>query len=321
MRTFAVSHVEPWMGGNARGPSSAFCLVARFAEMRLNNGQISRLLAHEDSPYIRAVGFLLLRYVCDPKQWWSWFEPYLEDTEEFAPGADGSKTTIGAFVLDLLLAQYYFDTLLPRVPTLVGRDIKQALGDKGLPTAARGNGGVGGATGRGATGSSARPPTVKETLSVGMGQRAPNRTDGSSGRGGGSDRVHGGHARDSSERYDRDRYDRDRYDRDRYGSYDRDRYDRDRYDRDRYDRDRYGGYGDRDRHGGADRYDAYDGRRDGGHDRYAPAPRDHYTPDRGRRDGERGGDHRERERSPKRESSKPKSDKPKTGFASWDEDW
>eukprot|EP00793_Prasinoderma_coloniale_P004403 PRCOL_00000163-RA len=263
-----VSHVEPWMGGNARGPSSAFCLVARFAEMRLNNGQISRLLAHEDSPYIRAVGFLLLRYVCDPKQWWSWFEPYLEDTEEFAPGADGSKTTIGAFVLDLLLAQYYFDTLLPRVPTLVGRDIKQALGDKGLPTAARGNGGVGGATGRGATGSSARPPTVKETLSVGMGQRAPNRTDGSSGRGGGSDRVHGG-----------------------------------------------------DRHGGADRYDAYDGRRDGGRDRYAPAPRDHYTPDRGRRDGERGGDHRERERSPKRESSKPKSDKPKTGFASWDEDW
>lgn len=27
------------------------------------------------------VGFLYLRYGCDPKELWDWYEPYIEDTE------------------------------------------------------------------------------------------------------------------------------------------------------------------------------------------------------------------------------------------------
>ena len=43
---------------------------------------MERLIDHPDSPYIRALGFLYLRYSIPPAELWDWFEPYFEDTEE-----------------------------------------------------------------------------------------------------------------------------------------------------------------------------------------------------------------------------------------------
>jgi pre-mRNA-splicing factor 38B len=53
-----VDHVEPWMTGNCRGPSSAFCLLYKFFTMKLTVKQMHGLLKHPDSPYIRAVSLL-----------------------------------------------------------------------------------------------------------------------------------------------------------------------------------------------------------------------------------------------------------------------
>lgn len=50
-----VDHVEPWMTGNCRGPSTAFCLLYKFFTMKLTSKQMHVLLDHPDSPYIRAV--------------------------------------------------------------------------------------------------------------------------------------------------------------------------------------------------------------------------------------------------------------------------
>ena len=50
-----VEHVEPWMSGNARGASTAFCILYRFFAMKLNSRQVQPLLDHGDSQYIRAV--------------------------------------------------------------------------------------------------------------------------------------------------------------------------------------------------------------------------------------------------------------------------
>lgn len=50
-----VEHVEPWMSGNARGASTAFCLLHRLFTLQLDAKQIRDLLNHADSPYIRAV--------------------------------------------------------------------------------------------------------------------------------------------------------------------------------------------------------------------------------------------------------------------------
>ncbi|KAL2499077.1 PRP38 family protein [Abeliophyllum distichum] len=167
-----ATHVEPWMTGNCRGPSTAFCLLYKFFTMKLTVKQMHGLLKHPDSPYIRAIGFLYLRYVADPKTLWSWYEPYLKDDEEFSPGSNGRMTTIGVYVRDLLLGQYYFDTLLPRIPVPVLRTVVTNLENMKLPTK---HCGVTGDSTRGSEETSRRPPSVKASLSVSFGQRAPHR--------------------------------------------------------------------------------------------------------------------------------------------------
>eukprot|EP00244_Chara_vulgaris_P000919 TRINITY_DN11513_c0_g1_i1.p1 TRINITY_DN11513_c0_g1~~TRINITY_DN11513_c0_g1_i1.p1 ORF type:complete len:488 (+),score=76.43 TRINITY_DN11513_c0_g1_i1:369-1832(+) len=171
-----VDHVEPWMSGNCRGPSTAFCLLYKFFTMKLTVKQVQVLLKHADSPYIRAIGFLYLRYLADPKTLWSWCEPYLRDTEEFSPSTTGKMTTMGAYVRDLLLDQYYFDTLFPRIPVPVMRQIVLNLERASLPTKALGSGGTGTGGNRYVSDEPARrPPSVKAALSVSFGQRAPHR--------------------------------------------------------------------------------------------------------------------------------------------------
>jgi hypothetical protein len=39
------------------------------------------MIDHKDSPYIRALGFLYLRYCCNPRDLWSWFSKYMRDTD------------------------------------------------------------------------------------------------------------------------------------------------------------------------------------------------------------------------------------------------
>lgn len=50
-----VDYVEPWLAGNARGPSTAFCLLYRLAELKPTEEEVRATINHEDSVYIRAV--------------------------------------------------------------------------------------------------------------------------------------------------------------------------------------------------------------------------------------------------------------------------
>ena len=50
-----VFDVEPWLGGNARGPSTAFCLLHRLATLKPTIQDVRNTITHKDSPYIRAV--------------------------------------------------------------------------------------------------------------------------------------------------------------------------------------------------------------------------------------------------------------------------
>jgi pre-mRNA-splicing factor 38B len=84
---------------------------------------------------------------------------------------------MGAYVRDLLLTHAYFETLFPRVPKPVADEIAAKLSARGLPPRAAGNAGQGGADRRGDAGA-ARPASVKASLSVAFGQRAPNRAGG-----------------------------------------------------------------------------------------------------------------------------------------------
>lgn len=175
----AVKHVEPWMSGNARGPSTAFCLLFHLFTLNLQPGQIKTMMEYRGSPNIRAIGFLYIRYICNPKEIWDWFEPYLKDLEKFFPSPTGTpgikEVSIGDFARDIVLTHNYFETLLPRFPEPLKREWVKKLDEVGLPTKSIGNGGQGGTDRRGMDEPNKRPASVKASLSVGFKQRAPNR--------------------------------------------------------------------------------------------------------------------------------------------------
>eukprot|EP00559_Dactyliosolen_fragilissimus_P006605 CAMPEP_0184863202 /NCGR_PEP_ID=MMETSP0580-20130426/9782_1 /TAXON_ID=1118495 /ORGANISM="Dactyliosolen fragilissimus" /LENGTH=347 /DNA_ID=CAMNT_0027361393 /DNA_START=489 /DNA_END=1532 /DNA_ORIENTATION=+ len=87
------------------------------------------MLDHVDSPYIRCIGFLYLRYAADPNVIWHWFEQYLYDSEMFRISANVGtpEITVGEYVRMLLTEMEYYGTRLSRLPVSIERDIKVRL--------------------------------------------------------------------------------------------------------------------------------------------------------------------------------------------------
>jgi pre-mRNA-splicing factor 38B len=85
------------------------------------------MLNHVDSPYIRCIGFLYLRYACDPKEIWDWFMPYLYDEEPVKIAQRSGQETVGDFVRMLLDDLNYYGTRLPRFPLTTEREMKVKL--------------------------------------------------------------------------------------------------------------------------------------------------------------------------------------------------
>ncbi|XP_020604033.1 pre-mRNA-splicing factor 38B-like [Orbicella faveolata] len=148
---YKVDHLEPWekgsrktagqvgMCGGVRGVgaggivSTAFCLLYKLFTLKLTRKQLNGLITHVDSPYIRALGFMFIRYCQPPNKLWEWMEPYLEDEEEVDPKAGGGCTmTIGQMVRSFLLKLEWYGTLFPRIPVPVQKDLETKLRSKGL---------------------------------------------------------------------------------------------------------------------------------------------------------------------------------------------
>mmetsp|Transcript_26300 Transcript_26300/g.55931 ORF Transcript_26300/g.55931 Transcript_26300/m.55931 type:complete len:399 (+) Transcript_26300:516-1712(+) len=85
------------------------------------------MLDHVDSPYIRCIGFLYLRYAADPATLWSWFEPYLHDEEPVQIRQGKAETTVGKYAQSLLSDLDYHGTRLPRLPLAIERQFKVKL--------------------------------------------------------------------------------------------------------------------------------------------------------------------------------------------------
>lgn len=123
-----TEHVEPYSVGTSRTPSTPWCVLYKMLCMRLTRNQMRMMLNHQDSVYIRAVGFLYLRLATDPKELWDWYEPYLDDDMEITPAANpASKTTLGKYVQSLLTEQKYYGVMLPRIPVMTARDLNTRI--------------------------------------------------------------------------------------------------------------------------------------------------------------------------------------------------
>jgi len=120
-------NVEPLMVGLSRKPSTAFCILYKFFSMELTVRQVQGLLDYYDNAFVRAIGFLYLRYLLPAKDLWKWFSPYFDDDQEFSPGADGKVVKMKDFAQNLLQQQKYYGTLLPRIPHKIERAYKTRL--------------------------------------------------------------------------------------------------------------------------------------------------------------------------------------------------
>ncbi|XP_049886063.1 pre-mRNA-splicing factor 38B isoform X2 [Pectinophora gossypiella] len=246
---YQVKHLEPWergsrktagqtgMCGGVRGVgaggivSTAFCLLYKLYTLRLTRKQVNGLLQHTDSPYIRALGFMYIRYTQPPADLFDWYADYLDDEEEVDPRAGGGgPTTMGTLVRQMLVKLDWFSTLFPRIPVPIQKQIEQKLAEHSRQSAAT-------------------KPVANNY------QRAS--TAGSGGGGGGGynprtepdRREHDDRDRrdygDREDKYPKDKFKRDDRERDRDRDRDRER-ERDR-DRDRRDRGDRGGDRDRER--------------------------------------------------------------------------
>ncbi|KAI8909388.1 putative RNA binding protein [Powellomyces hirtus] len=125
-----VSSLEPFFKGTHA--STAFCLLYKLWTLKLTVKQVQGLITHTDSPHIRAIGFLYLRYVGKPADLWEWYEPYLDDDEELQveAGPKPRSMTMGHFLRELLTENKWIGTILPRIPVPIARDIEKKLRER-----------------------------------------------------------------------------------------------------------------------------------------------------------------------------------------------
>uniref|UniRef100_H3DCW8 Pre-mRNA-splicing factor 38B n=1 Tax=Tetraodon nigroviridis TaxID=99883 RepID=H3DCW8_TETNG len=143
---FKVTHVEPWekgsrktagqtgMCGGVRGVgtggivSTAFCLLYKLFTLKLTRKQLMGLITHTDSPYIRALGFMYIRYTQPPPDLLEWYDGFLDDDEELDVKAGGGCVmTVGEMLRSFLTKLEWFSTLFPRIPVPVQKSIDQQL--------------------------------------------------------------------------------------------------------------------------------------------------------------------------------------------------
>mmetsp|Transcript_20243 Transcript_20243/g.58068 ORF Transcript_20243/g.58068 Transcript_20243/m.58068 type:complete len:390 (+) Transcript_20243:480-1649(+) len=129
LSTFPIPIFSNIPTGSAKTPSTAFCLLVRLFTLRCTEKQMQLMLDHVDSPYIRCIGFLYLRYAVEPSLIFSYMGPYLYDDEPVQIRANPAhpEGTVGEFVRQLLKSMDYYGTLLPRLPVQIERDIKVKL--------------------------------------------------------------------------------------------------------------------------------------------------------------------------------------------------
>ncbi|KAH6945782.1 hypothetical protein HPB50_009940 [Hyalomma asiaticum] len=108
--------------------STAFCILYKLFTLKLTRKQLVGLLNHCDSPYIRALGFMYIRFTQPPADLIDWYEPYLDDDEELDVKAGGGQVLrIGDMLRHMLTKLEWFATLFPRIPVPIQKEIERRL--------------------------------------------------------------------------------------------------------------------------------------------------------------------------------------------------
>lgn len=130
-----VDHVETYSLGSNSDPSTFLCCVYTLLSMRATPELFLAMVNNRDSTFVRAAGFLAIRYSFKGQDVWDTLKEYLFDTEPFCPRRHSSasvlqpgveptaNTSMGEWVEGLVSEDKYHGTVLPRLPLPVKREV------------------------------------------------------------------------------------------------------------------------------------------------------------------------------------------------------
>lgn len=108
--------------------STPFCCLYKLWTIKLTRKQVELMCDHVDSPFIRGLGFLYLRFSLPPQNLLEFLQPYFNDQEEVDPKAGGGDPmTMGNLIMTMLEENHWYGTMLPRIPAKHLQEIKREI--------------------------------------------------------------------------------------------------------------------------------------------------------------------------------------------------
>eukprot|EP00928_Gymnodinium_smaydae_P061132 TRINITY_DN4528_c0_g1_i1.p1 TRINITY_DN4528_c0_g1~~TRINITY_DN4528_c0_g1_i1.p1 ORF type:complete len:624 (-),score=46.42 TRINITY_DN4528_c0_g1_i1:100-1971(-) len=116
-----ADHAEPYsITVSGEEPSTLFCCLYHLFTLKIGRSELRDLLHHQGSPFIRATGFLYVRYGCEPRSLMHWCRDLLFDTDRFFPSSEKyDEWILGNWVAGMIQSDKYYGTVLPRIPSSI----------------------------------------------------------------------------------------------------------------------------------------------------------------------------------------------------------
>mmetsp|Transcript_26298 Transcript_26298/g.49103 ORF Transcript_26298/g.49103 Transcript_26298/m.49103 type:complete len:325 (-) Transcript_26298:181-1155(-) len=116
--------------GTQGRPTRMWMHLVKLFTLKPTERQIESLIVSKQSPFLRVLGFLYIRYCVKREEVWDWLSPYIDDTEKIQiERLTETFWPLGRLVRTLLTETKYYDTHLPRLPVLLSRQIVQGIKD------------------------------------------------------------------------------------------------------------------------------------------------------------------------------------------------
>jgi hypothetical protein len=123
-----IKYCEPWIG-QSTNPSALWCVLWKCFKLRLTRRQVESLLRSQQSPYLRALGLLYIRFCALPETQWELYDSLIYDDDEITLTAvSKTKCTIGQLTRDLIVKVKIFDVIMPRIPVPIHKRWLESLG-------------------------------------------------------------------------------------------------------------------------------------------------------------------------------------------------
>jgi len=119
-----VRNLEPWsVQHHEKKPSIAFVLLYKLLHLGITTKQLNAMLLHKDSLYIRAIGFLFLRFAIPQNLLIEWFSPHFNTCDQQFEGSP-----FDSFLEDLLQVPKFMGAVLfPRIPRPLELQVKDLI--------------------------------------------------------------------------------------------------------------------------------------------------------------------------------------------------